>query len=95
MGISLFVVALLLAVVVYAINGFKFTIETTLYAVSLGIAIIPEGLIAVVTLTMAFGVRRIAKAHAIVRKLAALETLGSVTNICSDKTVRSFSRLND
>jgi hypothetical protein len=49
-------------------------------------AIIPESLVAVLTLTMAIGTTKMAKEHVIVRKLDALENLGGVTDICSDKT---------
>ncbi|KJZ78648.1 hypothetical protein HIM_02039 [Hirsutella minnesotensis 3608] len=82
----LFGCAIILAMVVFGVNHFNLRNEVIIYAISLGIAIIPESLVAVLTITMVVAVTVMRKANVVVRDLSALEALGGVTNICSDKT---------
>jgi magnesium-transporting ATPase (P-type) len=67
------------------VRGFPF-IEMFQAVTGIAVSMIPEGLPALITITLAIGVQRMAERHAIVRRLPAVEMLGSVTRICSDKT---------
>jgi Ca2+-transporting ATPase len=87
-GKRMAVAALVVCAVVFAAGVARGNAADRMFltAVSLAVAAIPEGLPAVVTVALALGARRIARRRALVRKLPAVETLGSVTVICSDKT---------
>lgn len=88
LGKILSVVAVMLCVALFLIGVLQHRniLQMLLLAISLAVAAIPEGLPAVVTIVLALGVSRMAKANTIIRKLPAVETLGSVGVVCSDKT---------
>ena len=88
LGKTLGIAALVICAVIFGIGLFqgKDLIDMFMTAVSLAVAVIPEGLVAVSTIVLAIGVQKMVKKNAIVKKLPAVETLGSSTVICSDKT---------
>ena len=88
LGKTLGIASLAICVVIFVIGMLqgKQALDMFMTAVSLAVAVIPEGLAAVSTIVLAIGVQRMVKKHAIVKKLPAVETLGSASVICSDKT---------
>ena len=88
LGKTLGIAALTICAVIFVIGLLqgKEIINMFMTAVSLAVAVIPEGLVAVSTIVLAIGVQKMVKKNAIVKKLPAVETLGSSTVICSDKT---------
>ncbi len=89
-GKTLSLVGLIVCVVIFAIglirDGWSAWVNYVFIAISLAISIIPEGLPATSTIIMALGVQRMAKKNALVKSLPAVETLGSATVVCCDKT---------
>lgn len=84
--IAVFLIDIIWIVVDGNASNIEYYIEAVLSSISLAVAAIPEGLAAVVTIVLAIGVQRMAKANTIVRRLPSVETLGAVSVICSDKT---------
>ena len=87
-GKKLAFIIIAIAILIFALDLFRGQelVDSFMFAVSLAVAAIPEALSSIVTIVLAFGTQKMAKENAIVRKLHAVESLGSISVICSDKT---------
>ena len=87
-GKKLSIIILIFCGILFGINVIRggSAVDAFLFAVALAVAAIPEALSSIVTIVLSFGTQKMAKEHAIIRKLQAVEGLGSVSIVCSDKT---------
>lgn len=80
------VLCVAVALMAFAVQGWSQPLPILMFAVAFGVAVVPEGMPAMMTLALALGVQRMGRRHAVVRRLAAVEALGAVTVIATDKT---------
>ncbi|KGR77757.1 calcium-translocating P-type ATPase, PMCA-type [Ureibacillus manganicus] len=87
-GKRLALIIVVLCIIIFGLDLFRGRemVDSFMFAVSLAVAAIPEALSSIVTIVLAFGTQKMAKENAIIRKLHAVESLGSISVICSDKT---------
>ncbi|CCH43076.1 Na+-exporting ATPase [Wickerhamomyces ciferrii] len=86
LAIGLFIVAVLFAIIVMATQKMVVPSEVAIYAICVALSMIPSSLVVVLTITMSAGAKTMVQRNVIIRKLDSLEALGSINDICSDKT---------
>jgi Ca2+-transporting ATPase len=86
LALLLFAIAVVFAIIVMGTQSFKVTSQVAIYAICVALSMIPSSLVVVLTITMSVGAKTMVRRHVIIRKLDSLEALGSINDICSDKT---------